>query len=66
MLMLRAAGLFLVALGLLWVLQGAGVIAWPADSFMLGQREWMLRGALTALAGAVLIGLAAWRSRRRR
>jgi hypothetical protein len=64
MLMLRAAGMFLVALGLVWVLQGTGLLKWPADSFMLGQGEWALRGAGTVLGGAALIGLAVWRARR--
>jgi uncharacterized membrane protein len=64
MLMLRAAGMFLVALGLIWVLQGTGLLHWPADSFMLGQGDWAVRGAGTALAGAALIGLAVWRARR--
>lgn len=64
MLMLRAAGTFLVALGCIWALQGAGLLDWPADSFMLGQSDWTVRGAGTALVGAVLLGLAAWRGRR--
>lgn len=64
MLMLRAAGMFLVALGFIWVLQGTGLLDWPADSFMLRRGEWAMRGAGTALAGAALIGLAVWRARR--
>ena len=57
MLMLRAAGMFLVALGCIWGLQGFGLLHWPADSFMLGERQWALRGGAMVLAGAVLIGL---------
>ena len=56
--------MFLVALGFIWALQGTGVLHWPADSFMLGQGEWAWRGAVTALTGAALIGLAVWRARR--
>lgn len=56
--------MFLVALGLIWVLQGTGLLHWPVDSFMLGQGEWAWRGAEMALAGAALIGLAVWRGRR--
>jgi hypothetical protein len=55
MMMLRAAGMFLVALGSIWALQGAGVLNWPADSFMLAQRQWVAYGALTALVGALLL-----------
>jgi len=42
-------------MGLLWVGQGAGVIHWPASSFMLDQRPWILRGAILAIAGLVAI-----------
>ena len=55
--MLRAAGMFLVALGCIWALQGFGLLHWPADSFMLGERQWALRGGAMVLAGALLIGL---------
>ena len=44
--------------GLLWVGQGAGLVHWPASSFMIDQRPWILRGALLAVAGLVLILLA--------
>lgn len=64
MLMLRVAGLFLVVLGMIWALQGAGMLEWPAGSFMLGERDWALRGLGTAAAGAALVGLVEWRSRR--
>lgn len=57
MLMLRAAGMFLVALGCIWALQGFGLLHWPADSFMLGERQWALRGGAMVLAGAILIAL---------
>lgn len=58
MMMLRAAGMFLVALGFIWVLQGAGLLDWPASSFMIGQSEWALYGALLAGLGAGLLWLA--------
>jgi hypothetical protein len=38
----------LVLLGLLWVLQGAGVLA---GSFMSGQKLWLVIGLVVALAG---------------
>ena len=30
--------------GLLFLLQGLGVIRWPASSFMIDSRTWVLRG----------------------
>jgi len=51
-------GLLMVAMGTLWFLQGAGIVHWPASSFMLDQRIWMLWGGLLALAGAAVAG---WR-----
>lgn len=52
--------MFLVALGCIWVLQGFGLLHWPADSFMLGERQWALRGGAMVLAGAILIALPRW------
>lgn len=60
---LTAGGMFLVAMGALWTLQGAGLLGWPADSFMLGERQWMLHGALTALIGLIIM---VWAARIRR
>lgn len=54
----RILGWVLVAAGALWALQGAGVVMWPAESFMLRQNGWISYGIVTALAGAALIGLA--------
>jgi hypothetical protein len=45
-------------MGVIWVLQGAGLLDWPANSFMLGQSEWTLYGALIAAFGAVLMWIA--------
>ncbi|MEN2786667.1 hypothetical protein ACFOKI_01795 [Sphingomonas qilianensis] len=58
--LLLIIGLVALALGLLFIGQGLGIILWPASSFMLQEREWAVRGALLALAGAVAI----WRARR--
>ena len=62
MMMLRAAGLFLIALGIIWALQGAGLLGWPADSFMLGQGDWVLRGLALLAAGAAILGFVRYRS----
>lgn len=56
-------GALAIAMGLLWLGQGTGLIHWPASSFMLDQRPWALRGAALAVAGAALI---LWARRRRR
>ncbi len=57
-----ALGVLLILAGTLWALQGAGVVAWPADSFMLRQKSWVTYGIGTALVGVALIAL----GRRRR
>jgi hypothetical protein len=48
-------GSLALLVGLLWVGQGAGVIHWPASSFMVDQRPWVTRGAILAVTGLVLI-----------
>lgn len=55
---LRIFGIAALLMGLLWMGQGAGIIMWPASSFMLAQREWILWGGLLALAGVGLLVLA--------
>ena len=50
-----------LAIGLLWIGQGTGVIAWPASSFMISQIHWAWYGAALAALGLVVI----WRSRHR-
>jgi hypothetical protein len=62
---LLALGLVAFLIGMLWVGQGLGYVRWPASSFMIGEREWVTRGALLA-AGGLLIVLATRRRGRRR
>jgi hypothetical protein len=57
----RVIGGLLMLFGAFFALQGAGVIMWPADSFMLAAPRWVLYGALIAVAGALL----SWWSGRR-
>jgi hypothetical protein len=57
-LVLTIVGALCVAMGGLWFLQGAGVVHWPASSFMLDVRIWMLWGGLLVAFGALLIGVA--------
>jgi hypothetical protein len=45
-------------MGLLWIGQGAGLIPWPASSFMIDQRPWVTRGAILAVVGLSLIAAA--------
>ena len=54
---LLVLGVLLIAAGALWALQGAGIVMWPAESFMLRQGNWITYGIVTALIGAVLVGL---------
>jgi spore maturation protein SpmA len=48
-------GVLCLLVGLLWVGQGAGLVHWPASSFMIDQRPWIARGAILAIVGLVLI-----------
>ena len=57
---LLVAGLLAVALGLLWIGQGTGTVAWPRSSFMVNQLQWAGYGAAMAGFGLVLI----WQSNR--
>ena len=53
--LLLILGIAALLLGLLWVGQGTRVVMWPASSFMLDQRPWVLRGAILAVIGLALI-----------
>jgi hypothetical protein len=48
-------GSLMIASGLLWMAQGTGAFPYPASSFMISQKPWILWGALMAGAGAVVI-----------
>ena len=48
-------GLLALAIGLLWIGQGTGVIKWPASSFMISQIQWAGYGAALAAVGLILI-----------
>jgi uncharacterized membrane protein len=52
---LLIAGLLLLVIGLLWIGQGTGLIAWPRESFMINQLQWAGYGAAVAALGLVLI-----------
>lgn len=55
---LSILGVLIVLMGLVWIGQGSGYFPYPASSFMINQSPWMLRGALTAIAGIILIVVA--------
>lgn len=50
-------GILVLLIGLIWTGQGAGIIRWPAQSFMISQSQWIAYGGLTTLGGAILIFL---------
>ncbi len=59
-LMRLATGIVLVIAGTIWILQGFDV-AFAPESFMTGDRTWVLWGAVALLVGIGLV----WRARRR-
>jgi uncharacterized membrane protein len=58
--LLLIVGVLALAIGVLWIGQGLGVINWPQSSFMIRQVQWAGYGAALAAFGLVLI----WQSRR--
>lgn len=58
--LLVLVGLIALAMGLLWVGQGLGIIMWPATSFMLRQIQWAYYGGALALVGLIIL----WRAGR--
>ncbi len=44
-------GLLLFIAGVIWAAQGSGYFPYPASSFMIDQRPWVYRGAITAICG---------------
>lgn len=52
---LLIVGLLALAVGLLWIGQGTGVVKWPAESFMIRQIRWAGYGAVLAALGLIFI-----------
>lgn len=46
---LTIVGLLAIAMGILWMAQGAGIFPYPQSSFMINQSPWIIWG----LAGPV-------------
>jgi hypothetical protein len=59
-LVVSAIGVLALLMGLVWIGQGTGIFPYPASSFMINQSPWILRGAILAIAGAVIF----WAARR--
>jgi len=59
--LLLLIGVLAVAAGALFVGQGLGYVRWPAESFMIGQTNWVYYGGAIAAAGLALIMAAARR-----
>ena len=56
-------GIAATMMGGLFMFQGLGIIRWPSDSFMVGNRDWVGYGALIALVGGALVLFANRRSK---
>jgi len=56
--LLLLIGVLALAAGLLFTGQGLGYVRWPAESFMIGQTNWVYYGAAIAAAGLALIMVA--------
>jgi hypothetical protein len=52
-------GFLALAIGLLWIGQGTGAVAWPRSSFMINQLQWAGYGAVLGAIGLMLI----WQSK---
>ncbi|KAB1085816.1 hypothetical protein F4V91_04835 [Neorhizobium galegae] len=57
---LSIIGALLVVLGLIWIGQGSGAFPYPASSFTINQTPWIIRGAIAAIVGVVVIWGARW------
>ena len=53
--LLLIVGLLALAMGLLWIGQGTGTVAWPQSSFMISQIKWAYYGAALAGVGLILV-----------
>ena len=58
--LLLVLGFIALAIGLLWIGQGTGVVKWPVSSFMINQIQWAGYGVALGALGLILI----WQSKR--
>jgi hypothetical protein len=52
---LTIVGLAVALLGLFWLLQGLGIITWPASSFMIGDQVWVTVGSAVSAMGLLIV-----------
>ncbi|MEN3747509.1 hypothetical protein TPR58_10040 [Sphingomonas sp. HF-S3] len=65
--LLTLVGILALIAGLVFMLQGFGVIRYPASSMMIDNSVWITRGAVIAALGALVIaGMRVVPVRRRR
>ncbi len=48
-------GVIVTAFGAMFVAQGANLVRWPAESFMVGNRDWIEYGIVVAMIGIGLL-----------
>jgi hypothetical protein len=53
--LLLIVGIVLLAAGLFFAGQGAGIIPWPAESFMVSNVRWVYYGGFIAAAGLCIV-----------
>jgi len=53
--LLISMGGLLAAFGGFFALQGAGMIMWPSESFMLANRDWIGNGAIMGVVGVLVL-----------
>ncbi|MGA2818417.1 MAG: hypothetical protein ABSE67_19425 [Xanthobacteraceae bacterium] len=56
--LLTIIGIIILAAGLFFMGQGAGLIRWPAESFMISATRWVYYGGGIAVVGILLIVIA--------
>ena len=56
--LLLLVGVLALAAGLLFTGQGLGYVRWPAESFMIGQTNWVYYGGAIAILGLLFIMVA--------
>ena len=63
---LAVIGLLVLLLGLHWISEGTGILAYPHSPLMYLKPTWTYIGIVTALIGAVLIWFSRAKSGRKR
>jgi uncharacterized membrane protein len=58
--LLLTVGFIALAIGMLWIGQGTGVVKWPQSSFMINDIQWAGYGVALAGLGLILI----WQGKR--